>query len=74
MESKYITRNGSGYADPTVDAVIKKEDELKQKKIENSKYYFMKKELYEIIDKYGYELTKPIYLVNKESGSNRRIY
>lgn len=74
MREDYIEHNGSGFVDPTVDGVIKKEYNHKQRLKEDYKYSNMRKDIKAILADNGYVLEGPISLINTESGRKRRIY
>ena len=74
MSNGYITHNGSGYVDPTVDAVIKHESALKAKQREDARYHNMAKVIKTALESNGYVLDGPINLVNTNTGHKRRIY
>lgn len=69
-----MERNGSGYIDPTVDAVLKIEHNKEVKDRENQRYHIMSKTIKRILENNGYELEGPISLINKDTGRKRRIY
>jgi hypothetical protein len=70
----HVEHNGSGFVDPTVDKVIKKEYDHKKRIKEDCKYNKMSKEIKEILKDNGYILEGPISLINSDSGRKRRIY
>ena len=70
----YVEHNGSGYVDPTVDAVVKREHERRQKAIEDQEYHNMAEEIKKILGRHNYELCGPIELINMDSNRKRRIY
>lgn len=74
MGYNHVEHNGSGYPDPTIDAVIKMEKAEEKKHIENKKYRTMAKNIKHIIESNGYRLETPISLINQDSGRKRRIY
>ena len=70
----YTEHNGSGYVDPTVDAVIKREQERKERVIEDREYHTMVNEIKKLLGKHNYELCGPISLINMDTNRKRRIY
>lgn len=74
VNDTHIEHNGSGYVDTTVDAIIKKENDDRQRVIEDYKYRRMTKMIKDILDVEGYTLEGPISLIKIESGRKRRIY
>jgi hypothetical protein len=71
---QYVEHNGSGYADPTADAVLRREHSREIKARENEKYTIMVKRIKKILDDNNYVLDGPISLINVVSGRKRRIY
>jgi hypothetical protein len=71
---KHIEHNGSGYADPTADAVIKREYAREDKAKEDERYRIMVKGIKRLLENNDYMLQGPISLINMESGRKRRIY
>jgi hypothetical protein len=70
----HIEHNGSGYADPTADAVIKREYAREDRAREDEQYRYMVKRIKKILADNDYMLQGPISLMNMESGRKRRIY
>jgi hypothetical protein len=71
---KHIEHNGSGYADPTADAVIKREHAREDRAREDQQYHNMVKGIKRLLENNDYVLQGPISLINMESGRKRRIY
>ena len=69
-----IEMNGSGCVDPTVDCIIKKECACKKKAKDEYKYFKMKEEIKNLLDRNGYILEGPISLINDKTGRKMRIY
>jgi hypothetical protein len=74
MGNRHVAHNGSGYADPTVDAVIRNEYKNELKTKEDNKYRNMSNTIKRILENNGYELEGPISLINMANGRKRRIY
>lgn len=74
IDDKHIEHNGSGYIDPAVDYVIKKEYNEKARKKEDYKYKQMVKQIKKILESNDYILDGPISLINVKSGRKKRIY
>jgi len=74
MGKRHVIHNGSGYADPTVDAVIEREHNADVERRENNKYKHMAGTIKRILENNGYELEGPISLINMANGRKRRIY
>lgn len=70
----HIAHNGSGYADPTLDAVLKHEKADEERYTEDQKYHSMANHIRKVLENNGYKLEGPISLINIESGRKRRIY
>lgn len=70
----HIEHNGSGYADPTADAVLKREHAEEVKARDDRRYRDMVRLIKKILDDNNYVLQGPISLINQNNGRKRRIY
>ena len=74
MSDTHVEHNGSGYVDPTIDDIIKKECDARKRAREDYKYRKMMMNIKELLRTNGYVLDGPISLINEKNGRKRRIY